>query len=65
MVVTSEVDTSSLLDHFDLGPYDNFLPPEVYDQEYKMAREAVRERKVRSEAGWGCMSRNTKWPVRQ
>ena len=29
IVLTSDVDTGSLTETFDLHPYDNFLPPEV------------------------------------
>ena len=47
MVVTSEVDTSSLLDTFDLHPYDNFLSVERYESQYKMASESVHSKKVR------------------
>ena len=46
MVVTSEVETSSLLGTFDLHPYDNFLPSEVYNQQYSEAVEVAKQNKV-------------------
>ncbi|GLC35782.1 Cilia- and flagella-associated protein 61 [Pleodorina starrii] len=46
IVMTSDVDTGNLAETFDLHPYDNFLPPEVYEQQYEEARGAVRERKL-------------------
>lgn len=52
MVITSEVDTSALLDTFDLHPYDNFLPAEEYDKQYEQARESMRTKKVSTPEGW-------------
>lgn len=46
VVITSEVDTDSLAETFDLHPYDNFLPADVYEEQYAAAREAVRSQKV-------------------
>ena len=46
MVVTAEVDTSSLLDTFDLHPYDNFLPVERYETQYKAAKDSIHSKKV-------------------
>lgn len=48
MVLTSEVNTSVLLESFDLHPFDNFLPEGTYDFQYSAARATVLERKVRS-----------------
>jgi len=46
MVLTSEVDTGSLLGTFDLHPYDNFLTVEKYESQYNEAKESVRAKKV-------------------
>ena len=46
MVITSEVDTSSLIGTFDLHPYDNFLSMEKYESQYNQARESMHEKKV-------------------
>ncbi|GLI68959.1 hypothetical protein VaNZ11_013487, partial [Volvox africanus] len=46
IVMTSDVDTGNLAETFDLHPFDNFLPPEIYEQQYEEARTVVRERKL-------------------
>ncbi len=46
MVLTSDVDISSLTDAFDLHPYDCFLPSDVYDAYADKARDSVRLKKV-------------------
>ncbi|GIL72909.1 hypothetical protein Vretifemale_3052 [Volvox reticuliferus] len=46
IVMTSDVDTGNLAETFDLHPFDNFLPPEMYEQQYEEARTVVRERKL-------------------
>ncbi|MEW5303374.1 MAG: hypothetical protein WDW36_006075 [Sanguina aurantia] len=46
MVVTADVQTAGIMDAFDLHPYDNFLPPEVYAQQYQDASDVVKERKL-------------------
>jgi hypothetical protein len=46
IVLTSEVDISSLTDVFDLHPFDNFLEEDVYDAQMDQARESLRVKKV-------------------
>ncbi|MEW5309849.1 MAG: hypothetical protein WDW38_001700 [Sanguina aurantia] len=46
MVVTADVQTAGIMDAFDLHPYDNFLPPKVYAQQYQDASDVVKERKL-------------------
>ncbi len=46
VVVTTDVDTDSLAETFDLHPYDNFLPADVYEEQYAAAREAVHAQKM-------------------
>ncbi|EFJ42895.1 hypothetical protein VOLCADRAFT_107000 [Volvox carteri f. nagariensis] len=46
IVITSDVDTGNLAETFDLHPFDNFLPVEVYEKQYEEARLVVRERKL-------------------
>ena len=46
MVLTSEVETSGLLGSFDLHPFDNFLPIETYESQYRQARKRMHARKV-------------------
>jgi hypothetical protein len=53
MVLTSEVDVSSLSDVFDLHPYDNFLEQQVYEAQHRQAADSVRTKKVCAVV-WGC-----------
>lgn len=46
MVQTSEVETTALMDTFDLHPYDNFLPVEVYEEQWQQAKDNVYQKKV-------------------
>ena len=46
MVVTSEVETSSLADVFDLHPFDNFLPVDVYEAQQEAAKDSLQKLKV-------------------
>ncbi|GAX75485.1 hypothetical protein CEUSTIGMA_g2928.t1 [Chlamydomonas eustigma] len=46
MVITSEVDTNNLLGAFDLHPFDNFIPMDMYDAQYQEAKERVHAAKL-------------------
>jgi hypothetical protein len=44
MVATSQLDISLLLQSFDLGPFDGFLPAEVYEACEAAAQQAAAEK---------------------
>jgi hypothetical protein len=46
MVVSTDVDVSSLQEAFDLQTYDGFLPADVYEGLQSAARETIAMRKV-------------------
>lgn len=46
ILMTSDVDTGSLSETFDLHPYDNFLPSEVYAEQYEAAKASIRGQKM-------------------
>jgi hypothetical protein len=44
MVATSQLDISLLLQSFDLGPFDGFLPAEVYEACEAAAQQSAAEK---------------------
>jgi hypothetical protein len=51
-VITTEVDTNNLLGNFDLHPFDNFLPIDMYNAQYQEAKERVHAAKVVNLKSW-------------